>query len=163
VYATPEDVRGVLSPDGEQDGYETAASFSNEALLAQIKKAEGRVNTYLAKRYHVPVDTAIYDTDGVIREWTATIAGWLATLTFSRGQDIGADDPIRLRFNDVMKMLDRVQSGNLSPNWPLEDNNASNDLAVVNRYEGNLFSPEDFDLGTGARPYGWGTVPGWGC
>lgn len=162
MYATPEDVRGVLSPDGQQDDYETAASFSDAAIDDSLKRAQGKVNTYLAERYAVPVEAAVYDTDGVLRDWTSVIAAFYATLTYSRGQDIGSDDPIRLRYNDVLKVLERVQSGNLLMAWPKETDNLSNDIAVVNRYEGaNLFQPDDFDLGDSRRPWGWGQVPGY--
>lgn len=162
MYATPEDVRGVLSPDGQQDDYETAASFSDDALNDAIRRATAKIHVYLAERYALPVDVATYDTDGVLRDWTAALAGYYATLTYSRGQDISADDPVRLAYNDAMKVLERVQSGNLLLPWPGETANATNDIAVVNRYEGaNLFQPVDFDLGDSRRPYGWGTVPGW--
>lgn len=161
MYATPEDVRGVLSPDGQQDDYETAAGFSEEALNDALQRAVAKVHAYLGERYALPVDVA-NDADGILRDWTSVIAGYFATLTYSRGQDVGSDDPIRLRFNDVMKTLERVQSGNLILSWPKETDNPNDDIAVVNRYEGDMFRPEDFDLGyQNGRPWNWGTVPGW--
>lgn len=161
MYATFEDVRGVLSPDGQQDDYETAAGFSDDALTDAINRATAKVHTYLAERYSIPVDAPTYDTDGVLRDWTSVIAAYYATLTYSRGQDIGSDDPIRLRYNDVMKVLERVQSGNLLLAWPKEVDMTTNDIVIVNRYEGDLFRPDDFDLGDSRRPYGWGILPGW--
>jgi phage gp36-like protein len=161
VYATPEDVRRVLSPDGMQDDYGTAAGFSDEAINDALKRAVAKVHTYIGKQYAIPVDVATYDTDGVLNDWVSVIAAFYATLTYSRGQDIGSDDPIRLRYNDVMKVLERVQSGNLPLPWPVENGITINDIAVVNRYEGDLFRPDDFNLGPGGRPWNWGTVPGW--
>ncbi|AXH49406.1 hypothetical protein SEA_CROSBY_18 [Streptomyces phage Crosby] len=161
MYATPEDVRRVLSPDGQQDDYSTAASFSDDALNDALKRAEAKVNLYVGKLYAVPVDVATYDTDGNLNEWVSVIAAYLATLTYSRGQDIGSDDPIRLRYNDVMKVLERVQSGNLPLPWPPETGVTANDIAVVNRYEGEMFRPDDFNLGPGDRPWVFGTVPQW--
>lgn len=160
MYATFEDVRGVLSPDGQQDDYETAAGFSDAALTDAINRAVGKVHTYLAERYATPVDVA-EDVDGVLRDWTSVIAAYYATLTYSRGQDIGSDDPIRLRYNDVMKVLERVQSGNLLLSWTGETDMTTNDVVIVNRYEGDMFRPDDFDLGDSRRPYGWGQLPGW--
>ncbi len=160
MYATFEDVRGVLSPDGQQDDYETAAGFSDAALTDAINRAVGKVHTYLAERYATPVDVA-EDVDGVLRDWTSVIAAYYATLTYSRGQDIGSDDPIRLRYNDVMKVLERVQSGNLLLSWTGETTMTTNDVVIVNRYEGDMFRPDDFDLGDSRRPYGWGQLPGW--
>lgn len=160
MYATFEDVRGVLSPDGQQDDYETAAGFSEAALNDAITRAVGKIHTYLAERYATPVDVA-EDVDGVLRDWTSVIAAYYATLTYSRGQDIGSDDPIRLRYNDVMKVLERVQSGNLLLSWTGETDMTTNDVVIVNRYEGDMFRPDDFDLGDSRRPYGWGQLPGW--
>ncbi|HYF73153.1 MAG TPA: phage protein Gp36 family protein [Nocardioides sp.] len=161
MYATPEDVRRVLSPDGQQDDYETAAGFDDAALEDALKRATAKVHTYLSKQYALPVNTAEYDTDGVMNDWVSVIAAYFATLTFSRGQDIGTDDPIRLRYNDVMKTLERVQSGNLPLPWPPEADVSANNIAIVNRYEGDMFRPDDFNLGPEGRPWNWGTVPGY--
>lgn len=162
MYATPEDVRGVLSPDGQQDDNETAAGFSDTAIDDAIARAVAKIHAYLGERYFLPVDPGS-DPDGLLRDWCSVIAAYFATLTYSRGQDIGSDDPMRLRYNDVLKVLERVQSGNLILAWPKESANSNDDIAVVNRYDGaNLFQPDDFDLGDSRRPYGWGTVPGWG-
>lgn len=162
MYATPDDVRAVLSPNGAQGGLESAAGFSDTILAGHIGRAEAKVHTYLAKRYALPVNVAVYDTDGVLLDWTSVIAAYFATLTYAQGQDVGENDPVRLRYNDTMKTLDRIQSGNLSPAWPLESENTTNDITIVNRYEGDLFRPDDFDLGDSRRPVGWGVLPGWG-
>lgn len=161
MYAEVADVRRVLSPDGQQDDYATAAGFSDTALQDALGRAVAKVNTYVGKQYAVPVDVAQYDADGVLNDWTSVIAAYYATLTYSRGQDISSDDPIRLRYNDVMKVLERVQSGNLPMPWPPESGITINDIAVVNRYDGTLFRPDDFNLGPEGRPWNWGTVPGW--
>lgn len=162
MYAMPDDVRKVLSPNGEPDDLQTAAGYSDAILSDMIKRAEAKVHTYLAKRYTIPVDAVTFDQDGILCDWTAVIAAYFATLAFSQGQDVGQDDPVRLRYNDTMKTLDRIQSGNLSPAWPIESTNTTNDLTVVNRYNGEMFTPDDFDLGDSRRPYGWGVLPGWG-
>ena len=63
--------------------------------------------------------------------------------------------------HDVMKVLERVQSGNLLLSWTGETDMTTNDVVIVNRYEGDMFRPDDFDLGDSRRPYGWGQLPGW--
>lgn len=162
MYATPEDVRGVLSPDGQQDSYETAASFSDDALNDAVRRAVAKIHVYLAERYALPVDVATHDTDGVLRDWTCSLAAYYATLTYSRGQDIGSDDPVRLAYNETMKVLERVQSTNLILPWPKETGNVNDDITVVNRVEcGSLFTPADFGLADARVPYGWGIYPGW--
>lgn len=160
-YCTAADVRQVLSPGGDNLDDDTASGQSQEALADAITRAVATIHTYLGKRYALPVDPTA-DPDGILRDWCSVLAAWYATLTWSRGQDIGSDDPLRQRYNEVARTLDRVQSGNLTPAWPLETVNTADDVTIVNRYEGELFNADDFDLADSRRPYGWGILPGWG-
>jgi phage gp36-like protein len=163
-YCTPADVRQVLSPDGQQnDDYDTAASFSDAALTDAVARATGTVNSYLSTRFAVPV-LPQYDTDNSLRDWTSTVAAYYATLTYSRGDDIAPDDPIRLRYTAIMSILDDIRDGKLTPPWPAapDDPGGAGEVTVLNRYDGHMFDLRDFDIGRGNRPYGWGTVPGWG-
>lgn len=159
VYCTTEDVRGALTPDADNLDDDTAAGLSEETLQDAIARAVAFIHTYIGKQYAVPVDVT-KDPDGILRDWTSVLAAWNATLTFSGGRAIEADDPLRLRRNEVVKTIERVQSGNLTLPWPTETQ-TGNDFAVVNRYEGQMFAPEDFNLGDARRPYGWGVMPGW--
>lgn len=162
AYCTVEDVRKTLTPDGdnpELDG-DTAAGLSVETMEDAIGRATAFIHTYIGSRYAVPV-VASADPDGILRDWCSVIAAWYATLTFSGGRDIGADDPLRLRYNTVVRTIERVQSGNLSPDWPVETDNALDDMAIVNRYDGQMFGMDDFNIGDSRRPWGWGTLPGW--
>lgn len=160
-YSTPADVRQVLSPDGQQDDDETAAGFSDEALTDAVARADATLNTKLASRYAVPVDTAQYDTGGILREWSSVIAAYYATLTYSRGADIADTDPIRLRYQEVATLLDGIAKGTTVLPFP-DTTDPNQGIAVVNRYEGDMFRLDDFDIGDSRRPYGWGVVPGWG-
>lgn len=160
VYCTTEDVRGALTPDADNLDDDTAAGLSEETLDDAIARAVAFIHTYIGKQYSTPVDTAL-DPDGILRDWTSVIAAWYATLTFSGGQAIETDDPLRLRYNQVVKTIERVQSGNLVLPWPGETGIEGNDISVVNRWEGQMFAPEDFNLGDSRRPYGWGVMPGW--
>src|ERR1044072_4909810 len=83
MYAVLADVRGVLSPDGQQDGYETAAGFSDAALEHAITRAVTKSHAYLGERYALPVDVT-NDPDGLLRDWTSVLAAYYATLTYSR-------------------------------------------------------------------------------
>ncbi len=161
AYSTPTDVRQVLSPDGDQTDDETAAGFSDAALTDAIVRADATLNTKLAARYVTPVDTTTYDTGGILREWSSVVAAYYATLTYSRGQDIAADDPIRLRYVEVSKLLDGIASGATVLPFP-DTTDPNQTVTVVNRYEGDMFRLDDFNIGDARRPYGWGVVPGWG-
>lgn len=160
-YSTPADVRQVLSPDGQQDNYETAAGFDDAALNDAINRADATLNAHLGSRYVVPVDVATYDAAGLLRDWSSVTAAYFATLTYSRGQDIAPDDPIRLRYAAVTAQLDAMDKGTLVLPFPTPTEGDTT-VTVVNKYEGVLFAPDDFDIGDARRPYGWGVVPGWG-
>jgi phage gp36-like protein len=159
-YSTPADVRQVLSPDGTQDDDETAAGFSDDALTDAIARADATLNTKLAARYTVPVAPES-DTGGILREWSSVIAAYYATLTYSRGSDIADTDPIRLRYTEVATLLDGIAKGTTVLPFP-DTTDPNETVTVVNRYQGEMFRPDDFDLGDSRRPWGWGTVPGWG-
>lgn len=161
-YCTPEDVRDVLSPGGDPADDTTAASLSDDDLTAAIGRATGVVHGYLSSRFKVPVPTAL-DPDGLLKTWVSVLAAYDATLIYSKGMDIGADDPIRLRFGQVMDMLNAIMAGKLTPPWPAPDPvDYPGEVAVVNRYEGDMFGLRDFDIHDARRPYGWGVMPGWG-
>jgi phage gp36-like protein len=161
TYCTPADVRLVLSPDGLQTDDETAAGFSDSALDDAITRAGATLDARLGVAYTVPVDTAANDPGGILRDWCSVVAAYYATLTFSRGADIAPDDPIRLRYAEVSKLLDGIGKGVTVLPFP-EPTTGSSSVTVVNRYEGDLFRPDDFDLADSRRPYGWGVIPGWG-
>jgi phage gp36-like protein len=162
AYCTPGDVRQVLTPGGDGDDDETAASLTDDALMDAIGRATGIVNTYLSSRFKVPVPTEL-DPDGMLKTWSSVLAAYDATLVYSKGMDIGADDPIRLRFNQTMDMLKDIRDGKITPPWPGPDpvDNAGS-VVVVNPYEGTMFGLRDFDIGDSRRPAGWGAIPGWG-
>jgi phage gp36-like protein len=160
-YSTPADVRQVLSPDGLQTDDETAAGFDDAALTDAITRADATLNARLGSHYVVPVDTATYDAAGLLRDWSSVTAAYFATLTYSRGQDIAPDDPIRLRYAAVTAQLDALDKGTLVLPFPAPTEGDTT-VTVVNRYEGQMFGLDDFDLGDSRRPYGWGVVPGWG-
>lgn len=156
AYCTVDDVRQVMS-SGDGDPAGAASGVADTAVDDAINRAQGTIHTYLSARYSIPIDPA-HDPDGTLRDWCSVIAAWYTVLSWYGGRDISADDPLRLRYNGVIKLLDMVRSGELSPNWPVETDNTVNDVTVVNRYEGAFFMPEDFDLGVvepgGYDPYG---------
>lgn len=162
-YCTVDDVRQVLTPGGDDADDTTAAILDDASLTDAIHRAQGIVNTYLSSRFKVPVPTEI-DPDGMLKTWTSVLAAYDATLVYSKGMDIGADDPIRLRFNQTMDMLKDIRDGKITPPWPGPDptDGQAGDVVVVNRYDGTMFGLRDFDIGDARRPWGWGVLPGWG-
>lgn len=150
-YAVPDDVRGVLAGSELLAG--TAASLTDTDLVTAIDEAQQEVDGRLAARYAVPFTDP---PPAVVASVTRDIAAWLATLTWRRGEPIAATEPAALRYQRAEGLLGQLASGNLSLDVdpaPV----AASQAAVANRYDGDLFGPDDFGLGP--APAGWGRWP----
>jgi phage gp36-like protein len=148
MYCTPDDVRRTLV-DGdadEADIQQTAAAMSDEQFGDHIADAQSEVDSRLAVRYVVPLDEA--DLPTIVKQMTANIAAYLATLTFRRTLDLGPQDPVFLRYQRAESMLAAIVAGKAQlPVPPPEEPPApSSTMTGRNRYFGNLFTPSDFDL-----------------
>jgi len=161
-YCTVDDVRGVLARDTtDPDG--TAASMYDGSLLDfQIVAAQAIVDGYLAGRYQVPfLDGAV---PPLVTALTVDMAAYRATLTYRQSVDLGADDPVRLRYTDAMAMLKAIAAGDMDlPVTPIPGGDSPSTVGTVsvrNPYTGHLFGPDDFELGyagprRGRWPSGW--------
>lgn len=151
-YVTPAEVRAVLAPDGgDQPSTDpaTAAELSDPILTQAITDAQSEVDARIAARYVLPLATV----PPIIAEITCHIASYLASLTWRKDRDVETQrDPIALRYTRVRNLLESIVSGTI----PLDVERVDS-ADVVNPYEGQLFTPDDFHLGYdhGCRgPYG---------
>lgn len=109
-------------------------------------------------RYSVPVETVLQGDPPLeqevavqpVRYWSRNIAAYLATLTWRKGTDLTADDPVRLRYDSTMQLLTAIRDGKATVDLPDADDTAPGEITVINSYEGKLFTAEDFGL----RPVG---------
>jgi phage gp36-like protein len=140
-------VRNALAPGASED-MDTAASFADAQIEDAIKEADGVVDTYIYALFGIPQDpndatVAVYP----VRAWSRDIAAYLATLTFRKSKDMEVDDPVRLRYNYVIALLEKIASGELRPNLPqppaLPDGYGSQGAFVYNLYPFKLFTPAD--------------------
>lgn len=147
AYSSALDVRNALTPEGASTDGSTAATLSDTQITDSIAEADGLIDAYVGSRYAIVLDTTLTPNvaKGVIRWWSRTIAAYLATLTYKRNQDVPADEPIRLRYDMVMELLEKVRNGTLDLNLVPVDND-STDVFVENLYEGDLFTPAMFGL-----------------
>lgn len=145
MYSSPADVRNALTPGADESDASTAASLSDAQITDAIKEADGTIDTFLHARFGVPQDpddatVAIYP----VRAWSRDIAAYLATLTFRKSKDMTPDDPVRLRYEFVLSLLDRIVSGELRPNLPQPPQETEPQGAFVyNLNPFKLFSPAD--------------------
>lgn len=116
-YAAPADVRLALSPDGDQTDVESAASLEDGDLNAAIQAAQDEVDGKIAARYQLPLVTV----PDILMRITRDIAGWLATLTYRRGDPIDPHDPVQLRYNAAEALLTQIQLGTLALGTDVND------------------------------------------
>lgn len=153
MYSSRTDVRSALFPGAGADpttDKSTAASLPNAQIESAISEADSIINTYLGvpSSHSVPRDPD----DGTvaatpIRYWSRNIAAYLATLTFRKGKDLGADDPVRLRYNDTVAMLAMIRDGKVANPLPdpIGPDAHAGDTLILNQYQGGpLFTPSDF-------------------
>jgi phage gp36-like protein len=140
AYSNVDDVRIVLSPNGDPLDEDTPSSYSDDQLEDCISRADAQIDTYLRSVYIVPVAAP----DVSLRDWSSAIAAYLAVLVQANGDDIEKTDPIQLRYDRALNDLRMVAAGTLVLPYPLETTDDAQDVAVVNRYEGDLFHSSEF-------------------
>lgn len=178
LYCTVQDVRNALTSGGksvESTTYDstgkTAASMADWQIEDAIVEAMTLVKSFLLKRYKIvneDVEEPRINPDGTVddppvlitvnvapqpvRAWTRSLAAWYATLTDRQGKDLEERDPIQLRKDQVLQSLLQVANRTLDLDLTLSDDGSGSGVSVVNVYEGNLFTLEDFGLAqTGGR------------
>lgn len=149
MYSSVQDVRDALAPGGSTVNPATAASLSEAQITSQIKEADGVIDAFIGVRYAIPQDT-IDSSVAVspIRWWSRSIAAYFATLVYKQNKDVTADEPIRLRYEQVMGFLEDVRDGKMDLN--LLSGTATTDsgeVYVYNLYDGDLFSKDQFVIG----------------
>lgn len=158
MYSSVTDVRNALSPGGSTSDPGTPASLEESDILDVIAEADGIIDGYISSRYTVPEDVSV---GGVavspIRWWSRTIAAWLVTLTYRNQQDVPADEPIRLRYEQVISFLVQVRDGAMDLGALSENTSESGDQVFVeNLYETKLFPSPDYPGSKGSwQPVTW--------
>lgn len=151
MYSSPTDVRNALTPGADENDLTTAASLEDPQIQDAIKEADGTIDTYLSGKYGIPTDPDATPPDSVavypIRAWSRDIAAFLVTLTFRKSKDLEDNDPIRLRFNWVISVLEKIAEGDLTPNLPQPpdppDGYGPQGAFVYNVNPFKLFTPAD--------------------
>lgn len=151
MYSSPADVRNALTPGAGDTDETTAASFEDAQIEDAIKEADGVIDTYIYSMFGIPQDPDAIPANSVaiypVRAWSRDIAAYLATLTFRKSKDMAPDDPVRLRYNFVMDVLEKISEGVLRPNLPQPptppDGYGPQGAFVYNQYRGKLFTMAD--------------------
>jgi len=145
-YATPDQVRGVLTRDLTQPAG-TAAELDDFALAEHIRSASDTVDVYLAQRYGAPFTNP----PGLVVDLTIAIAAFLATLSYRQSVEIGPAEPVALRNTWASNLLTALSKGVADlPGVRVPGDNGAPTAGVAtvrNANAGRLFSLDDFSLG----------------
>jgi phage gp36-like protein len=148
-YCTVQDVRNALVDPYAPTPTNTAADQSDDAIQDAVSEASAIVDSYLDGPYDPTTDTI----PTVIKYWTRDIAAYYATLTWRKSLGPGANDPIVLRYDQVLGLLKSVVAGQL----PIAMPGATADQPITaNRYDGVLMTTDMFDLTGRSYPEGRG-------
>jgi phage gp36-like protein len=146
MYCGANDVRRALTGSATAGGNDnpptnTAADLDDEALKDSIEEASSVVDSYIDG----PYDTTVDEIPAAVRFWARDIAAYLATLVWRKSKAPAANDPVVLRYQHAMKMLDGVAAGTITILGP---ENIGDQPTVVNPSgtNGVLFGPDNFDL-----------------
>lgn len=165
-YSTPQSVRLALNPAGDPNDKTTAASLPDATIQDAIDEADATIDAFIGGRYAVPVAVVAGKVPMPIPAWSRNIAAYNATLTFRRGKDLTATDPVQLRYTATMSALTAVRDGKAVLQIP--DNSGTNaatgGVAVSNPYTGDLWTADDFNIGPASTltpQDGWPTNNVW--
>jgi phage gp36-like protein len=136
AYSQVTDVRAALTLDGNAFDEDTPSSYSDEQLTDCINRADAEIDLYLRSSYTVPVTAP----DGLLRDWSSSIACYLAALVQANGLDISKTDPVQIRYDRVLSALKLVAEGTVTLPYPGTEVVGEEAPVVVNRL------PDDFQI-----------------
>ena len=149
AYCSVQDVRRALVAGGASASTNTAADISDDALDDAAEEASSTIDAFIDGPYD-PEEESI---PSVIRFWARDIAAYLAMLTWRGAKAPAANNPVTLRYQHAMQMLQGVADGTIEIMTP---QSVEDQPAVINQYTGSLFDTDDFDLvGRGESQTGW--------
>lgn len=144
MYATVDDVRGVLARDPAAPAG-TAAELSDAEITTAITSAAAQVDSRLAGRYAVPFTDPVPQ---LVADITRDIAAYLADLTYRQGKDYETQmDPVVLRYQQAQALLAQLAAGqaDLPVAPPVVESGGV--MRGFQPYTGRMFSSGEFGLG----------------
>lgn len=140
IYATVNDVREALAPEGDFANTATAASLNDaqltDALVEASSEVDGSVRGAPFAANAIPPII-----QGIVRD----VAAYLATLTHRKGVELPADHPVALRYKRAESLIAAAASGKLDLTQTSEA--GGGEPFVQNSYSGDLFDLETLGIG----------------
>jgi Protein of unknown function (DUF1320) len=121
-YCTPQDIKTNVA--GTDAGTGTCAQLNDTQLTAAIVQASGKVSAYAGTDWEVDAADPVITVPQLIFTCTLQLATFYATLTYRKGKDLSAFDPVYLGYLDAMKTLADIAAGKIQvaptpPNDPV--------------------------------------------
>ena len=108
-YCLPDDIRENVA--GTDSGTGTCAQLTDEQLTDAIGRAGSKVSAYAGTTFEPDAETPVVVVPDLIVTLTVQIATFYATLTYRKGKDLSAFDPVYLGWVEANKMLADIVSG----------------------------------------------------
>jgi phage gp36-like protein len=109
LYCTPADIKTNVA--GTDAGTGTCAQLPDEQLTAAITQASTKVSAYIGTDYETDAATPTVTVPPLVVTLTIQLATFYATLTYRKGKDLSAFDPVYLAYQDAMRTLQDIISG----------------------------------------------------
>lgn len=141
AYLTPDELRAILDPEGDDDDPGNAGRMSDAQLQVAIVDASAEVDGRLANRTAVPLTEPL---PTLIKRIVKDIAAYLATLTDRQSEPLNPADPVVLRYAASLRLLEGIASGAVALPPGLDPiTYAPAEAAVENVYDGQMMTPGD--------------------
>jgi phage gp36-like protein len=110
-YCQPSDIRDNVA--GTDSGTGTCAQLSDDQLSAAVAKASAKVSAYAGTSWMTDANTPTVTIPDLVVNLTVAIGSFYATLTYRKGKDLSAFDPVYLGYLDAMATLKDIINGNI--------------------------------------------------
>lgn len=143
-YSTLVSVRTALAAGGLLDPT-SAASMADGDIQDKIDEADALIDGYLTARYALPIDSGAVPP--IVRMISRDLAASYATITYLGSIPLQPTHPVQVKAQSAMNTLEKIRTGEIMLSLPGAGSQQRTDNpAVVNHYEGSMFSMGDFDL-----------------
>lgn len=109
MYCLPSDIRSNVA--GTDAGTGTCAMLEDAQLNAAIGQASAKVGAYVGTAYVVDAADPTVTVPDLVKTVTIQLATFYATLTYRKGKDLSAMDPVYLGMVDANKVLADIAAG----------------------------------------------------
>lgn len=109
MYCLPSDIRSNVA--GTDAGTGTCAMLEDAQLNAAIGQASAKVGAYVGTAYVVDAADPVIVVPDLVKTVTVQLATFYATLTYRKGKDLSAMDPVYLGYLDANKILTDIAAG----------------------------------------------------